>query len=144
MLWLILTYRVLKRKEVRSPSEHQPLHIHQLFRASWASLPTSTCPTPWPRWRPRSTHQVRDSACRHTYRSMYMHVELFILTAERVVFRFGDCCIMFEFAAFATLSLHPLSWIATNFSQYVSQCYTKQLCIVCVHVCVCVHSHLCV
>lgn len=46
------------RNEGRSSWGHLPPPTPPPARASSASLPTSTCPTPWPHWPPRSIHQV--------------------------------------------------------------------------------------
>lgn len=49
----------LMRKAARRRWGRPRLRTHLRSRASSALLPTSTSPTPWPLWQPRSTQQVR-------------------------------------------------------------------------------------
>lgn len=58
MHWLTPICPASMRKRARRVCEHPPLHTLHLFRASSASLPTSTFQIQWPHWPLPSMHQV--------------------------------------------------------------------------------------
>lgn len=57
-LWSTATCQQLTRSEGRSSWGRPPPPTRPAARASSASLPISTCPTPWRHWPRRSTPQV--------------------------------------------------------------------------------------
>lgn len=112
MPWLTRICLGLMRKPVRSPSWRPRLRTRRPCRASSASPPTSTSPTPWPRSRRPSTPQVRSRSGAARGREMWGIHWLCSQTQLRCLFKrvYASNIIAFSSQVNITLFTKLLRW----------------------------------